>query len=724
MFAAALAASQAAALSQRVSLDGAWRFSLEGGEWREVHVPHDWSIESAPAADAPTSREWGFYKAGKGEYRRTFDLAPDDLAKNLELVFDGVFRNAEVYVNGALAGKGTRYGYTGFRVPLAGKAKAGANELAVKVDNSALPGSRWYMGSGIYRSVWLEKRTCPYLEPGSLKITTQLRNEFSSWGRPDGSDPQAHVVLAGVKGLADGSRENAYAAFTVENPRLWSPETPYLYETEFCGEKVSYGIREVKWSAANGFVLNGKPVELHGACVHHDNGPLGAASEPEFEYRKAKQLKDAGFNAVRTSHNPVSESFLGACDKLGLLVMDDMFDGRERVKTKGDYCEVFKDEWRRDLEWIVRRDRVHPSVVMWSVGNEVLERSEPSAAETTRAMRDFIRTLDATRPVTQALCLWGEKWEDQDAMAAALDIVGYNYLENLTEGDHKRLPNRIIVYTETYPRDAANVWRRIVKHPYVIGEFVWTGIDYLGESGIGRNFYSDRETCGEHWQPHMKQYPWHGAYCGDIDLAGTRKPISHYRETLWNESAKTYLAVREPDGWKGKIATSMWSVWPTHDHWTFAGWEGREVTAEVYTRQPKVRLYLNGKLVGEREAGEANAYKAEFRLAYEPGELKAVGVAADGSVVDECVLRTAGEPADVRFSEWRFGRYKWVFAEVVDARGTVCPYADREVAFEGDVVATCSGDLTDCVPATSRSRRTWLGRAMAVVRLPPRTDAP
>lgn len=688
------------AATETASLDGAWEFRLDGGEWRGVRVPHDWSIESVPTQDAPSGKAWGFYAGGKGEYRRTFEIAEADLARHLELAFDGVFRFAEVYVNGELVGKGTRYGYTGFRLSLDGKVKAGKNDLLVKVDNSALPGCRWYMGSGIYRSVRLEKRDYPYVKPLSVDVRTQL----------DGTVKIAWKVVS--KG---GAEKDESATFKIENPVLWTPETPKLYERVVGGEKVRFGIRTVEWSAEKGFVLNGKPVEMHGACVHHDHGPLGAASEWEFERRKALQLKRAGFNAVRTSHNPVSEAFLDACDEIGLLVMDDMFDGRERKKTNGDYCEVFKEDWQKDLDWIVRRDRVHPSVVMWSVGNEVLERSEPFAAETTKKMHEFIDKLDGTRPITQALCLWGEKWEDQDAMAANLDIVGYNYLENLTESDHERLPNRVIVYTETYPKDAAMVWNRIVNHPYVIGEFVWTGIDYLGETGIGRNFYTDKEPHGEHWEGHVPQFPWHGAYCGDIDLTGYRKPVSHYRETLWNEGAKTYLAVREPDGWKGRIATSMWSVWPTHDHWTFAGWEGKKVTAEVYTRRPKVELYLNGKLVGSKVVSAETAWKAEFELDYAPGELKAVGIAADGSK-EESVLRTAGEPKEVRLSEETIGRYTYVTAEVVDANGTVCPYADRDVDFGEKAVATCSGDLSDNVVAQSRVRRTWMGRALGILR--------
>ena len=691
--------------TERVNLDADWRFSREGEAVRTVSVPHDWSIEAAPKDGAPNGKEWGFYPSGKATYEKRFVLTEEDLAKELELVFDGVLRAAKVSVNGGEPVQGSRYGYTGFRVPLRGKVRAGENTIVVSIDASVAPASRWYMGSGIVRSVWLEKRSGEYVIPESLDIRTQtVTPEFATV-----------QFTAAVTNTAGGAAHVVARSCKYPNPRLWTPETPHLYTEEFYGETVRFGIRTVEVNAKDGFLLNGKPVEIHGACVHHDHGPLGAASYPEAERRKALQLKRAGFNAVRTSHNPVSEEFLTACDEIGLLVMDDMFDGRERAKTRGDYCEIFKEDWRKDVSWIVCRDRVHPSVVMWSVGNEVLERSEPFAAETTRQMHELIDRLDGTRPVTQALCLWGEKWEDQDAMAAALDVVGYNYLEHFTESDHARLPERVIVYTETYPKDVAMVWNRILKHPYVIGEFVWTGIDYLGETGIGRNFYTDREKWGEHYH-NVPQFPWHGAYCGDIDLVGTRKPVSHYRETLWNAKAPTYLAVREPDGWKGKIGTTQWSVWPTYDHWTFAGWEGKPVVAEVYSRAARVRLTLNGKTVAEKENGAANAYLTSFDLAYAPGMLVAEGLAADGTVLDRAELRTAGEPDHVRYTRETIGCLTWVTAEVVDKDGTVCPYADREIDFGEEAIATCSGDLTDNVPAPSRTRKAWQGRALGILR--------
>jgi len=678
--------------SERVSLDRSWNFSLDGAPARVVDVPHDWSVEGVPDKGNPSGGAGGYYPGGVGVYTRTFLLSEDDLGKELELVFDGVYREAEVSVNGGAPFKGTFYGYTGFTVPLAaGSVRAGENTLKVVAKNDRQPNCRWYSGSGIYRHVWLVKHV-----RGRRVADIAVRTST------DGT-----VTVTGTVGGKPESK-----TFKVENPVLWTPETPKLYAFDFFGERVRTGIRTLGWDKQRGLLLNGVGVKLHGACVHHDHGPLGAASHDAAELRKVRQLKAAGFNAVRTSHNPVSEAFLDACDAEGLLVIDDMFDGWRSPKTDGDYSRVFGEKILDDLSWIVRRDRVHPSVVMWSIGNEILERTSAQAVADAKAMVARCRALDPTRPVTMALCTWdgAREWRQQDELAATLDIAGYNYAEGFTVGDKARCPDRLIVYTETFPRDAGRVWRLINDHDYVLGEFVWTGLDYLGEATIGRAYYDGVEHPGEHYQV-SSAFPWHGAFCGDVDLTGWRKPISHWRETLWNPKAPTTLAVREPDGWRGTIRETRWSVWPTWKHWNFAGWEGNLITVEVYTRSPKVKLYLNGDLVGERDVSAQTAWKAELEIPYAPGELKAVD--ADGGT---SVLRTAGAPADVRFTRERVGDLTYVTAEVVDANGIVCPDAAQEVTFEGDVLATCSADLRDSVSATSRTRKTWRGRALAIVR--------
>ena len=649
-----LALGLAAAAGVRVRLDTGWTFACEGGAARAVTLPHDWSIEEAPRADAPTQFGGGFYPAGKGTYTRTLTLSwADAAAPGLALVFEGVYRDATVFVHGERAARGPFYGYTGFRVPLAGKVHAGENLLRVEVDNAAQPNCRWYSGSGIIRPVWLEK-------------------EFA---------------VCSLQSAVDAPTATA-------NCKLQTPNS-------------------IQWSAARGLVINGTNVVLHGACVHHDHGPLGAAALDGAEKRKVRQLKAAGFNAVRCAHNPASEAFLSACDAEGLWVVQELCDGWAKPKNACDYSVVFTNDWARDLAWMINASKHHPSIIAWSIGNEIIERTSPEAAEQAKKMVALCHALDPSRPVLEALCSWNgtEEWHKQDAMAAALDIVGYNYMEAETERDHARCPNRVIVYTETYPADATNTWKRITKHPYVIGEFVWTGIDYLGESTIGRTYYKGKEPGGEHYKVAGKGFPWHGAYCGDIDLTGWRKPISHQRETLWNENAPTYMAVREPDGWRGEIKTTLWSVWPMHEHWTFPGWEGKPVTVEVYTRKPRVELWLNGRKVGAADVGADTAYTATFTIPYESGELKAVA----GSEV--FTLHTAGEPKEVRFAREVFGELEYITAEVVDAHGTVCPDAAWEIDFGEGVLATCSADLRDTTVATSRKRKAFQGRALGIRRL-------
>lgn len=671
MFFAALAAVgiAVATFGERLALDEGWTFTLEGHEPRQVNIPHDWSIEFAPYATAPTEYGGGFYRAGKATYERKIELSDEDLNKSLSLLFEGVYRDATVFVNGVEAGRGTFYGYTGFEIPLEGKVHAGENTLKVEVDNSAQPNCRWYSGCGIIRPVYLIRQ--------DLQDSQDLSQSCKS--------------------------------------------------CQSC-QKNSAPLRDIKWSANEGLSIDGTNVLLHGACVHHDHGPLGAAAWPEAELRKVRLLKAAGFNAVRCSHNPASEAFLDACDAEGLWVVQELCDGWREKKNKHDYGEVFEEDWEKDLRWMVERDKHHPCIIAWSIGNEILERTSPWAAEQAEKMVALCHELDPSRPVLEALCAWRKgEWTAQDAMAAKLDIVGYNYMEKETERDHERCPGRVIVYTETYPRDATNTWRRITKHPYVIGEFVWTGIDYLGESTIGRTYYEGKEPGGEHYKVANKGFPWHGAYCGDIDLTGWRKPISHLRETLWNEAAPTYMCVREPDGWRGKIKTTLWSVWPQHEHWNFDGWEGKPVTVEVYTRKRHVELYLNGRKVGEADVSAATAWTATFKVPYEPGEIVVLAGEQENNSSDSPVLlqkekvclRTAGEPKEVRYSVERIGRLEFVTAEVVDGNGVLCPWADWEIEFEGNVIATCSADLRDTHVATSHKRKAWHGRALGIRKVAP-----
>ena len=429
-------------------------------------------------------------------------------------------------------------------------------------------------------------------------------------------------------------------------------------------------------------------------------------------------MKEAGFNLIRTSHNPTTRAFLDACDSIGMLVIDEAFDGWRTQKNPFDYSTVIDSCFRQDIHAMVLRDRNHPSVISWSIGNEVIERKDIRVVYTARQMKKAIHEYDTTRPVTEALCAWDRDWEIYDPHAEVLDVAGYNYMIFKHASDHERDPKRVIWQTESYPRDAFRNWSISNDFPYVVGDIVWTGLDYLGESGIGRNYYKG-EREGESWIE-GGQPEWHGAPCGDVDITGWRKPISHYREMLWHKDVPLYMAVKEPNGYHGEIHTTMWSVWPTWESWTWTGWEGKPIEVEVYTHQPEVKLYLNDQLIGTKQVSRDTEFKAVFSVPYKAGTLRAE---AGGESV---TLKTAGEPARLRLTPDRTvmaadgQSLTFVTIEVVDKNGTLVPEAaipcEAIVKGAGTLLAFASADLKDTEPYTSPRVNTWKGRALLVVR--------
>ena len=704
-FALALCASVGAIAQTQTLFDDGWQFTREG-KTVTVNLPHDWDIYEAPnPATGATGTGGGWYPGGKGEYRKTFKTPDADVVK---LYFEGVYQKAEVFVNGQKAGQHA-YGYTPFTVditPYLNKA-SNLNEVVVKVNNSEQPNCRWYSGSGIYRHVWLQTKRKQYIDEWSVSVAT----------------PDIHTVnIKAEVVMADGSRKPIEKTLHVEQPHLWSPDDPYLYTTTIEAEgdvlPVTYGIRTIEYSAEKGFVLNGKPILINGACVHHDDGVLGAMAFDAAEIRKVKLMKEAGFNLIRTSHNPTTRAFLDACDSIGMLVIDEAFDGWRTQKTPYDYSTLIDSCYRADIQAMVKRDRNHPSVICWSIGNEVIERKDIRVITTARMLKQAILEEDQTRPVTEALCSWDSDWEIYDPHAEVLGVVGYNYMIHKHASDHQRDPRRVMWQTESFPRDAFKNWALTHDHPYIVGDIVWTGLDYLGESGIGRYYY-EGERPGEHYVD-GGQPDWHGAYCGDVDITGWRKPISHYRETLWKESQDLYMAVREPDGYKGKIKETAWSVWPTWESWNWIGWEGKPVSVEVYTKAPEVKLYLNDKLVDKKTVNRETAFKAVFQVPYEAGTLRAE---AGGKSV---TLTTAGAPARLRLTPDRRvitadGQdLVYVTIEVVDSKGNVCPdaaiHCEAIVKGQGSLLAFASADLKDREAYTSPKVTTWKGRALLVVR--------
>ena len=704
-FALALCASVGAIAQTQTLFDDGWQFTREG-KTVTVNLPHDWDIYEAPnPATGATGTGGGWYPGGKGEYRKTFKTPDADVVK---LYFEGVYQKAEVFVNGQKAGQHA-YGYTPFTVditPYLNKA-SNLNEVVVNVNNSEQPNCRWYSGSGIYRHVWLQTKRKQYIDEWSVSVAT----------------PDIHTVnIKAEVVMADGSRKPIEKTLHVEQPHLWSPGDPYLYTTTIEAEgdvlPVTYGIRTIEYSAEKGFVLNGKPILINGACVHHDDGVLGAMAFDAAEIRKVKLMKEAGFNLIRTSHNPTTRAFLDACDSIGMLVIDEAFDGWRTQKTTYDYSTLIDSCYREDIQTMVKRDRNHPSVICWSIGNEVIERKDIRVITTARQLKQAILEEDQTRPVTEALCSWDSDWEIYDPHAEVLDVVGYNYMIHKHATDHQRDPRRVMWQTESFPRDAFKNWALTHDHPYIVGDIVWTGLDYLGESGIGRYYY-EGERPGEHYVD-GGQPDWHGAYCGDVDITGWRKPISHYRETLWKESQDLYMAVREPDDYQGKIKETAWSVWPTWESWNWIGWEGKPVEVEVYTKAPEVKLYLNDKLVDRKTVNRETAFKAVFQVPYEAGTLRAE---AGGKSV---TLTTAGAPARLRLTPDRRvitadGQdLAYVTIEVVDSKENVCPDAaipcEAIVKGQGSILAFASADLKDREAYTSPKVTTWKGRALLVVR--------
>jgi beta-galactosidase len=773
--AAWLVAAAPAIGRERQLLDPDWRFFLgdnaaaaqadfDDAGWRAVNLPHDWSIEGAPQADAPSGGSGAYLPTGVRWYRRTFTPPPQWKEQLVRLEFEGVYHRCEVWLNGQSLGKHA-YGYTPFGFDLTPNLKLGEpNVVAVRVDNSQQANCRWYSGSGIYRHVWLEATAPLHLvrdelfvatrsatpESAAIQVRTALRNDAGSDATPTmelelyDSSGDSLLKLPNSGRIAAGATVAGTAGLTVRQPRLWSPDVPRLYrlvarvkvDNRVVDElETRLGIRTVKVSPERGFELNGQPLKLIGACVHHDHGPLGAAAFDRAEVRKVEQLKAAGFNAVRTAHNPPSVAFLDACDRLGLLVLDEAFDGWAARKTPFDYHLDFADNWQADLEAFVRRDRNHPSVIMWSIGNEMFERGEDSGARIAAEMAPVVRKLDDTRPITAAcnhVNRSEEGWRRVDRVFAPLDVAGYNYQLDVVDADHERLPERIICATESFPFETFRNWDMIDSRPYFIGDFVWTGIDYLGEAGLGRVFAPGEQARDPWVGPPL--FPSHGAPCGDIDLTGWRKPNSHYRNILWDRGEKLYAAVVAPAPEGGKWQLTRWSQPPALPSWTWPGHEGKELEVVVYSRYDEVQLELNGKpLLDAKSTGRDQQFQATFRVPYQPGELRILGMKIDPipngvrrSSPEQITLMTTGEAANIRLTPDRTelaadGQdLAFVTVAIADANGLWRPDAAAPVTYEiagpGVIVGIGSADLESQESYQANPRRTYQGRALVVVR--------
>ena len=755
---------------RRILLNSNWLFALgdqpnanevsfDDKDWRALDLPHDWSIEGAYDKEASTGGSGGYLPTGIGWYRKHFQVNQNDLSKTVCIEFDGVYMNSEVWINGTSLGKHP-YGYTSFQYELSSYLRAGENILAVRVDNSLQPNTRWYTGSGIYRNVWLVKTnkfhvahwgisiTTPKVSPESATVTVKTMVENSGTKLINGV---LRSILLNTKGKEVARADKPFSSskksqaefvqqFIVQTPELWSLENPSQYKLQTIllenNLKVDelttkFGIREIKYDVNNGFLLNGKSIKMNGVCLHHDGGCVGAAVPLQVWKRRLEKLKEMGCNAIRTSHNPPAPGFLDLCDEMGFLVMDEPFDEWKIGKRKYGYHDYFDEWWERDLVSMIHRDRNHPSIVLWSAGNEIPEQKTEKGVEMLKAFNAIFHREDPTRPVTLACDnIVADGGATTLAFLKELDIVGYNYVDrwhrrrelfySVDRHDH---PDWKMIGTESISNsggvrgqytfdetgkanynfnmiDAEQLWKFVATRDYVAGDFMWTGVDYLGEA----------------------DWPEKSASFGILDLCGFPKDGFYFYQSQWTK-------------------TPMIHLFP---HWNWKGREGEIIPVLCYTNCDAVELFLNGKSFGEKRlefprqgnSGGWNLYDkpqvhpttADLHLAwdipYESGVLKAVGK-KDGKVVCTEEIRTTGQPAALQLqvdvdtiNALRRGAAN-ITVKVIDSLRNVVPVAEDLIQFaiegEGKIIGVDNGNPVDHAPYKSNKRKAFNGLCLAVV---------
>ena len=744
----------------RQNFDNGWRFVLADSaqmsktdyhdtHWRALNLPHDWAVEGDFLCSNPSGAGGGALPGGIGWYRKTFKLQKKQ-GERYFIEFDGVYMNARVYINGKEVGY-RPYGYSSFEYDITPYLIAGRNVVAVRVDNSDQPNSRWYSGCGIYRHVWFTKTADVHVKHWGVHVVANPDGRVSVTADVE-SQGKAYKVRNQVfdaQGRAVGLK--------VRRPHLWSVDDPYIYKVRtqvLVGGKVvdevwtNTGFRSFRFDAKTGFWLNGKNMKLNGVCEHHDFGCLGAVVNEDAMHRKLVRLKEMGVNAIRSSHNPPAPELLNMCDTMGLIVMDESFDMWHRRKTQNDYARFF-DEWHeRDLADLILRDRNHPSILMWSIGNEVLEQWSSADADTLTLeqanlilnaghdastlakdgetsvntlladhLADIVRRYDTTRPIT-AGC--NEPSPNNHLFKGkALDIVGFNYHHQGIKDVPKNFPGRPFIMTEsvsalqttgfyTMPSDSVikapkewwlpytdpsfkcssydnmhaswsstheETWD-VVKHtPYVGGQFIWTGFDYIGE-------------------PTPYSYPARSSYFGIIDLAGQPKDVYYMYQSEWTNRPVLHL----------------------FPHWNWL--DGEQIDMWCYYNQAdEVELYINGKSQGVRRKADSHQYHVMWRVTFEPGEVKVVA-RKDGKEVRQQTIHTAGQPHHLQLSiDYQGKNTTFVKVEVVDENGNRCPWAENQVFFDTDatIIGVDNGNQTSLERFKDNKRKAFFGRCFVVL---------
>ncbi len=736
------------------SFDFDWKFSLSAADgaqapdfddtaWTDVQLPHDWSM-TLPylSPDEGGSGSMGFMQGGTGWYRKSFNVPASWRGRRVSLEFDGVYHRATVFVNGRQVGFHP-YGYTAFAYDITEYLELGRkNVVAVKVDHSDFPTSRWYSGSGIYRHVWLNVTDPVHVALWGTYVTTpsvsaQQASVHIETSLENGTDRPAAVTVTSELKSPSGqivakfsSKASVPAAgseavkqdLTVKNPALWDLDTPQLYTlvtTVHKGGRVvdnyetTFGIRAIRFDPDKGFFLNGRSVKMKGGDIHQDAGSLGAAIPDRAHERRIRLMKETGFNAIRCSHNPPAREFLDWCDRIGMLVIDESFD-----KWKAGYYTQWYDEWwKADLGSMILRDRNHPSVVLWSVGNETREQGDMTGEGTARlaALRAECERLDPSRKVAVTTSPDYKRSYNKNGFNSAVEVVGYNYQEPFFDTDHAQFPDRIIYGSEVMPYYSVgserlreyievNPWYDYASRDFIFGYFIWAAIDYWGESS---------------------GWPSKGWPTGIYDVCMYEKPQAAFFRAVWKDEPIVKIAIEDPtlplD--RGK---DMWT-WPLlASHWNFPHYANTQmVQVNVFTNCEAVELFVNNTSLGVRRLADFPNNTIKWRIPYNKGTIRAVAYDEGGKEVTSDELRTAGEPVALRLSTDRTvldadGQdLSYVDIELVDAEGTVVPDADRPVCVKvlgaGRFLCMDNGDTADGEAQLRADKPTLMGRAQAVV---------
>ena len=749
---------------------------------KTVTLPHDAMLAEPRTALSAGGTNTGWYEGYDYEYRRTLTVPENELADTHILEFEGVYHNAEVWLNGQKAAF-RPYGYTNFYVDCAPYLHAGENELRVIARNADQPNSRWYSGAGIYRPVQLWTARGAHITLNGVKIRTLSLDPAVVEVRVKTTAPgTVRLTVDDLPAMQQESDGEAVFTLTLDNARLWTPETPNLYtcRVSFADDEVieTFGVRKVEWGT-DGFLLNGKRYIIQGACIHHDNGLLGAVCDPDAVARKVRLLKENGYNAIRSAHNPCSKALLADCDRQGMLVMDEYIDHWYIHKTEHDYVDYFNDWWRQDLTDMVEKDYNHPCVVLYSTGNEVSETAQKRGIALTKEMTDFLHGLDDSRPVTCGVNIFfnflssigfgvysdekakkeaeraekakqrGEKAAKKKAVGsqffnnlagllgdefmkrgatlhgcdvktrdafANMDIAGYNYGIYRYKHDLKKYPQRLILGSETFCNDAYKFRELAKQEPRLVGDFVWAGIDYLGEVMVGSWEYADYAETFDGGPG------WVSAGSGRIDLTG--KPLGEalYTRVALEADNGPYIAVCPVNHTGDRHSPSAWKMTNAMPSWSWTGCEERKANVEVYARAARVELVLNGHTVGSKTL--KNDCLARFSIPYESGTLEAVSYDAADHEIGRCKLQSAGGTTrltlDAEEPTVKPGHLCYVRLRYTDENGITKPLARGNIQVQvrgGTLVGLGSACPFNKHSYLDSETDTYYGEALAIVRM-------